>query len=174
MADIYNKMFVDFDQVSSQNVNNATNQKQQATSSNVFGPNYTVQDNFRTLNLQSMHPPTTNTEGSTLKKSQNSASSIGNQKYATLTHDELDLMVNFSKNRRQESERLKSLLRSNMWPSKHPIRQYLWKNLLQISKNSSLNNDNKENELVNTETQYNKYLQQIFGKCNKFIRFLIN
>jgi len=169
MADVYNKIFVEFNQISSQNVNNPNNQMQQATSSNVLGPNYTVKDNFRTLNLQSMNQPTTNADGNTLKKSQNSTSSIGNQKYATLTHDELDLMVKFGKNRRQESERLKSLLRSNMWPSKHPMRQYLWKTLLQISNNSSLNNDNKENELVNIETQYSKYLQQIFGKCKKNI-----
>jgi hypothetical protein len=167
MVEVYNKKFVDSNQMSSQIINNASNLKQQATSSNVFGPNYTVQDNFRTLNLQSMNPSITNTDGNTLKKSQNSASSIGsNQKYATLTYDELYLMVNFSKNRRQEGERLKNLLRSNMWPSKHPMRQYLWKTLLQISNNSSLNNDNKENESVNTEIQYNKYLHQIFGKCN--------
>jgi len=96
--------------------------------------------------------------------------------YIALPENELNLNVRLARTRAQENERLKQLLRNNCWPSKHPIRKYLWKCLLQISNNSSSNivspnSVDKENikaAVICNESEYNKQLNHIFGKC-KFL-----
>ena len=101
----------------------------------------------------------------------------------TLSQEELELNVRAARYRSQENERLKQLIRANCWPIRHPIRRYLWKSVLQVSRtgnksgaassgdeaNTSLNN--KENqikiELLANEADYNRHLDRIFGKCNQ-------
>lgn len=123
-----------------------------------------------------------------LKKAPKSAVSLTlnrDDHYITLPEDELNLNVRLARTRAPENERLKQLLRNNCWPSKHPIRKYLWKCLLQISNNSTSNkqsNNNspnsadKENiraEIICNENEYNKQLNHIFGKCKFILEFII-
>lgn len=108
----------------------------------------------------------------------------------TLSQEELELNVRAARYRSQENERLKQLIRANCWPIRHPIRRYLWKCVLQVSRtgnksgaassgdeaNTSLNN--KENqikiELLANEADYNRHLDRIFGKCTQTFFYSIN
>ena len=97
-----------------------------------------------------------------------------------LSQGELSLTVRIARNRRQEADRLKHLIRNNCWPANHPIRKYLWKCLLAASVSSPISSGgsppashNKENnntkfEFNANELEYNKHLNQIFGK-RKFL-----
>lgn len=111
----------------------------------------------------------------TLKNNQNGLSSADQPPLIVFNEDELNLTVRLARTRAQESTRLKQLLRTNCWPARHPIRKYLWKCLLQLSSNNNQSSANKENNnkvtfntgmsLSSYETEYNKHLNQIFGKC---------
>jgi hypothetical protein len=141
-----------------------------------------------------------NNNNQKLKPAPKSTSSIQtlkqhNQNCVNLNQEELSLMVKLAHTRRQESDRLKNLIRNNYWPANHPIRKFLWKSLLQLSSTSSSpvsslssSSSNKENLVINTnnsnsnknsefsnssEIEYNKHLNQIFGKCNWFLFFFI-
>jgi hypothetical protein len=74
----------------------------------------------------------------------------------------------------RDNERLKNLIRTSNWSSNHPIRKNLWTNLLQLNNNtgdSINNNNNKNNKYFNSnESEYIQYLNQIFGKCNFFLK----
>jgi hypothetical protein len=96
----------------------------------------------------------------------------------SLSQDELSLTVKLARTRRQEAERLKHLIRNNCWPAAHPIRKYLWKCLLDLSSSSSStsnspvgngNKENQDNSLGGSEAEYNKHLNQIFGKSKFYI-----
>lgn len=103
----------------------------------------------------------------------------------TYTEEELELNVRSARHRAQDGERLKQTIRTNCWPIRHPMRCYLWKCLLQVSGKKSNGSDlgssgdeggnqhasNKENqfkvELVANESDYNRHLDRIFGKCKR-------
>jgi hypothetical protein len=126
-------------------------------------------------------------EGNTnpkLKPAPRSASSIQQPRsgahstdaqYITLTQEELALTVRMTRTRRQEADRLKHLIRNNCWPASHPIRKYLWTCLLESSSSSGNSTANKENHgshrqedsHASSEVEYNKHLNQIFGKCKQ-------
>ena len=127
-------------------------------------------------------------------KSTSSIQNPRQDQYINLTQEELGLTVKMARTRRQEADRLKHLIRNNCWPANHPIRKYLWKCLLELSSNPSGNNNNNSNILDSNkennnnfalnhsnnnssssngnnridfnanETEYNKHLNQIFGK----------
>lgn len=118
---------------------------------------------------------------SKLKQAPKSASSLPHNGAKTddlinLSLDELSTNVKMAHFRAQEMDRLKHLIRNNNWPIKHPIRKYLWKCILQLNGQSASNNshNNKENnklEPITNEVDYNKHLNQIFGKCNYLFLF---
>jgi hypothetical protein len=112
---------------------------------------------------------------------------------SSLNVEQLYQAIRTAKSKSQDNERLKQLVRNNHWPSSHPIRKYLWKCLLQlptpstsstttaVTVSSSLpnsppqqrSNNDKENKLMNksssalafsNEIEYNRQLNQIFGK----------
>jgi hypothetical protein len=106
--------------------------------------------------------------------------------FISLTQNELELTVRMTRTRRQEADRLKHLIRNNCWPANHPIRKYLWTCLLESSSNgnSASNKENNrggggggggsnahQNAHASSEIEYNKHLNQIFGKC-KSLNFL--
>lgn len=73
---------------------------------------------------------------------------------------------------KQDSDRLKQILRTSNWSPMHPIRKSLWPSLLNpINKSNHTNSSNKENNISNKnpdETEYSSYLNQIFGKSKPF------
>lgn len=81
-----------------------------------------------------------------------------------------------SKNKALDNERLKQVLRNSNWSPVHPIRKNLWTNLLQLNSENITNKENKNN--ISTETEYSRYLNQIFGKSKLmkpfFFSFLEN
>lgn len=113
-----------------------------------------------------------------------------NHLLVTYTEEELELNVRSARYRSQENERLKQVIRSNFWPIRHPMRRYLWKSVLQLGGKKSGGGSgagsdlgssgdeaahhgvNKENhfrvELVANESDYNRHLDRIFGKCKTF------
>ncbi|RNA23566.1 TBC1 domain family member 24 isoform X1 [Brachionus plicatilis] len=107
----------------------------------------------------------------TMRQSQKSFSNLRNLNSVDISQDELNLSVRLANNRQQESTRLKNLIRSNFWPINHPIRKYLWKCLLQRPQlNTNKENSKSNSHLKNidfSEFEYNKHLNQIFGKMRE-------
>lgn len=167
-------------QSNNQNLNQTTNEQNFLNNSNIYDES--AKNKFNSFPMRQKKPLSSQqqTEGthSKLKPTPKSASSLQYNQLMVLSLDELSSMVKLARTRSQEAERLKHLLRNNNWPVNHPIRKYLWKCLLQVSASSNLNsNANKENiNCLNgscpdnsTEFEYNKHLNQIFGKCNFFL-----
>lgn len=96
---------------------------------------------------------------------QKSFSNSTNSNAVNVSKEELNLAMRLVNGRHQENNKMKNLLRSNFWPINHPIRKYLWKCILLRSSFDS--NDNPESNLTDSglsEFEYNKHLNQIFGK----------
>ena len=78
-------------------------------------------------------------------------------------------------NNKKENDRLKQMLRNGNWSPIHPIRKNLWTSLLELNKDISSSNQNKENPNVNkkkfisNESEYVHYLNQIFGTCKSYM-----
>ena len=122
---------------------------------------------------------TPNNNGVKLKSEPKSSSSIEYkiEEQAVLPEEELDNVVGLAFTRAPENAKLKQFLRNNYWSFKHPIRNYLWKCLLKQPKTSSNSKksispvdkeNNVKNEVYCNESDYNKHLNHIFGKCNTF------
>ena len=119
-----------------------------------------------------------------LKAEPKSSSAINYGKaedYVVLSEEELAHIVKLACTRMQENAKLKQLLRNNYWPYNHPMRNYLWKCLLKQAGSTSVHIKNsgsaqfladKENSVKNevycNESDYNKHLNHIFGKCMHF------
>ena len=87
-------------------------------------------------------------------------------------------------NKMQENSRLKHTIRANDWSTGHSIRRTLWKSLLQLSDQQKATVNDKENNNSNNcnslklihsfnldETEYNRNLNHVFGKCNHFVHW---
>ena len=113
-------------------------------------------------NTSSFRLMSTNAKSDSLKKGANSL--------LTVMPDELEQTIRAARTRAQDNERLKLLIRNNSWSPTHPVRKNLWRYLLQ-------SNSDKENRSQSGECSledYNKHLNQIFGKCKLFYYHLLS
>lgn len=149
-----------------QNLNHTTND-QNFLSHYDESSSKTNQNKFNSFPMRVKKPQNGQSSQHKLKQTPKSSSSLHyNGQLLALSQDELSLTVRLARARTQESDRFKHILRNNYWPSKHPIRKYLWTCLLQqTGLNSNANKENNSNTSSSNESEYNKHLNQIFGKC---------